>query len=135
VVISVAAEGFVVSIFSVVSQHVDWLSQRYAVTARNVANIDTPGFKAQQIENFKGTFDNLASLQMVRTQPGHVTSSTGADSTYDVLSQKNAETKVSGNDVSIDKEMQAVGDTSRQFAADLNLERLFQRMYISSLRG
>jgi flagellar basal-body rod protein FlgB len=135
VVITVAAEGFVVSIFSVVSQHVDWLSQRYAVTARNVANIDTPGFKAQQIEGFKRTIDGIASLQMARTQPGHVTSSTAAENTYDVSSQKNAEIKVSGNDVSIDKEMQVIGDTSRQFAVDLNLEKLFQRMYISSLKG
>lgn len=124
-----------VSIFSVVSQHVDWLSQRYAVTARNVANIDTPGFKAQQIESFKNTFDEMASIQMASTQPGHITTNSSAETTYDVSPQKNAEIKVSGNDVSIDKEMEAIGDTSRQFAADMNLERLFQRMYISSLKG
>ena len=33
-------------IFSVLQSHVDWLGQRYAVSAANVANSDTPGFRA-----------------------------------------------------------------------------------------
>jgi flagellar basal-body rod protein FlgB len=125
----------VVSIFSVVSQHVDWLSQRYAVTARNVANIDTPGFKAQQIADFQKALDGLGAVQMASTQSSDVVPSDPVPNKYEVSPQTNTEVKSSGNDVSIDKEMEAIGDTSRQFAADLNLERMFQRMYISSLKG
>jgi flagellar basal-body rod protein FlgB len=124
-----------VSIFSVVAQHVDWLSQRYAVTARNVANIDTPGFKAQQIADFQKALGGLGAVQMAHTQTGHIATGDPTANNYDISAQRNGEVKSSGNDVSIDKEMEAIGDTSRQFAADLNLERMFQRMYISSLKG
>jgi flagellar basal-body rod protein FlgB len=113
----------------------DWLSQRYAVTARNVANIDTPGFRAQQVADFQKTLGGLGVMQMVGTQFGHVALADSNVGKYDISPQKNTEVKGSGNDVSIDKEMEVIGDTSRQFAADLNLERIFQRMYISSVKG
>ncbi len=124
-----------VSIFSVLSQHVDWLSQRYAVAAKNVANVDTPGFKAQKISEFQKTMSSVGLLQMAHSQGNDVSSPDSIDQNYEVTAQKNSEVKTSGNDVSMDKEMAEVGETSRQFAVDMNLEKTFQRMYLASLKG
>jgi len=124
-----------VNIFSVVSQHVDWLSQRYAVTAKNVANADTPGFKAQKIADFQNALGTFGELPLAQAQGASLSAGDIADRAYSVIDQRNAEVKHSGNDVSIDKEMSEIGDTSRQFATDMNLEKTFQRMYLSSLKG
>lgn len=123
------------SIFSVLSQHVDWLSQRYAVAAKNVANIDTPGFKAQKIAEFQKALNSVGGLQMAHSQGNDVSSPDSSDQSYEVSAQKNSEVKTSGNDVSMDKEMAEVGETSRQFSVDMNLEKTFQRMFMASLKG
>ncbi len=123
------------SIFSVLSQHVDYLSQRYNVAAKNVANMDTPGFKAQKIADFQDTMSSVSGFQLARSQNNGFSATDSDAITFDITPQKNTEVKDSGNDVNIDKEMSEVGETSRQFAVDMNLERTFQRMFLASLKG
>ena len=124
------------SIFSVLSQHVDYLSQRYAVAAKNVANVDTPGFKAQKIAEFQQTMNSVGGIQLASSSQGTSISANDTGSvTYDVSPRKNSEVKNSGNDVNMDQEMSEVGETSRQFAVDMNLEKTFQRMFLASLKG
>lgn len=124
------------SIFSVLSQHVDYLSQRYAVAAKNVANVDTPGFKAQKIAEFQQTLNSVGGFQLASSSDGASMSSSDTGSvTYDISPRKNGEVKNSGNDVNMDQEMSEIGETSRQFAVDLNLEKTFQRMFLASLKG
>jgi flagellar basal-body rod protein FlgB len=123
------------SIFSVLSLHVDYLSQRYNVAAKNVANVDTPGFKAQKIADFELTMNSVGGLQLARSQANDFSASDSGSPTYEISPQKNSEVKDSGNDVNIDKEMSEVGETSRQFAVDMNLEKTFQRMFLASLKG
>ena len=123
------------SIFAVLSQHVDYLSQRYNVAAKNVANIDTPGFKAQKIADFQIAMNSVGGIQLTQSRGDTFASSQADEPTYDISPQKNTEVKDSGNDVNMDKEMSEIGETSRQFSVDMNLERTFQRMFLASLKG
>ena len=123
------------SIFSILSQHVDYLSQRYAVAAKNVANIDTPGFKAQKIAEFQQTLSSVGGFQLASSTGQDISAGDSGNKIYDISPQKNPEVKDSGNDVNMDKEMAEVGETSRLFAVDMNLERTFQRMFMASLKG
>ena len=123
------------SIFSLLSQHVDYLSQRYAVAAKNVANVDTPGFKAQKIAEFQQTLSSVGSFQFASSTGQDLAAGDSNNKVYDVSAQKNSEVKDSGNDVNMDKEMAEVGETSRLFAVDMNLEKTFQRMFMASLKG
>lgn len=123
------------SIFSLLSQHVDYLSQRYAVAAKNVANVDTPGFKAQKIAEFQQTLSSVGSFQLASSTGQDLAAGDSNNKVYDVSAQKNSEVKDSGNDVNMDKEMAEVGETSRLFAVDMNLEKTFQRMFMASLKG
>ena len=123
------------SIFSLLSQHVDYLSQRYAVAAKNVANVDTPGFKAQKIAEFQQTLSSVGSFQLASSTGQDLAAGQAGNAVYDVSAQKNFEVKDSGNDVNMDKEMAEVGETSRLFAVDMNLEKTFQRMFMASLKG
>ena len=122
-------------IFSVLESHVDWLSQRYAVSALNVANTDTPGFRALQISDFKSALQGAAVEKMATTSAGHLTASPGQSDSYQISHQSNNDASQNGNDVMIEKEMATIGDTSRRLNFDTSIERMFQRMYISSLKG
>ncbi|MBG1233199.1 hypothetical protein [Aestuariivirga litoralis] len=125
------------NIFSVLSRHVDWLGQRYQVAANNVAHSDSPGFRSKEISGFQSTLDSMGGMELTRTSAAHMSVS-GDDSTmptYETAFQNNTDVSHSGNDVVIEKEMSTIGDTSRMLAFDTGIERMFQRMYMSSVKA
>ncbi|MCA0432971.1 MAG: flagellar basal body protein [Proteobacteria bacterium] len=122
------------SVFDVVSKHVDWLSQRYAVAASNVANIDTPGFRAKDIEAFKLEFDHAGERLKV-TQSGHLGSGTVGQTDYTVYNKGAADETQSGNNVSLEDEMKTLGESTRQMSMDTSIYKLFHRMILTSVRS
>lgn len=124
-----------VDIFSVLSNHLDWLSQRHAVAATNVANADTPGYKAKQIGAFDLALSAANDTALVQTSPKHLAADADQPGQYEVSLQNNADASLSGNDVTLEKEMANIGDSSRMYAFDTALERTFQRMFISTVKG
>jgi flagellar basal-body rod protein FlgB len=62
-----------IPILSMLRTRMQWHQERQRVLAENVANADTPGYRARDLAQPK--FDNLvqtASLTLARTDPGHV---------------------------------------------------------------
>ena len=74
---------------------------RQAQIARNVANADTPGYRATDIPDFAATID--PGVRLRTTRPGHV----GADAAPGALRtvQRDAEASPNGNTVSLEVEM------------------------------
>lgn len=78
--------------------------------SRNIANMDTPGYKAQTVV-FN---DSLQSaLQANRTEPGHLPFSDSADSGYRTVTDTYGTIQNNGNNVDIDHEMSML--SSNQF--------------------
>src|SRR5919109_1018196 len=67
-----------VHLFNLVSQHNHWLSVRQSAVATNVANVNTPGFKALEVKPFHAVLDGLA-LNMTVTSERHITPSGAAE--------------------------------------------------------
>ena len=85
---------------------------RQAVTARNVANADTPGFQASYIDTFAATHDVREMGQMRTTRSSHMTSSRTVPQ---ALVQDNAsQPNPNGNTVSIEEEMLNAVNISRE---------------------
>ena len=61
-----------IHLFNVVSRSNQWLSVRQATIASNVANANTPGYKALDVEPFEKVLETTR-LTMQATQPGHMT--------------------------------------------------------------
>lgn len=121
-------------IFAVVSNHINWLGQRQAITAANVANSDTPNFRAKEIQPFHLQMQDLqTSLQ--QTQVGHMQDQSIMATGYEIRDQHNTDATHSGNDVVIEKEMLNVGETSRQFTFDTAIAKIFHRMMMSSVKS
>jgi flagellar basal-body rod protein FlgB len=118
-------------LFALATQHAQWASVRQAVVTGNIANANTPGYGALDIEPFSAVLDDTA-LTMARTAPDHFAveragaSGPGA-SGWDVRN--------TGTGVALDQELMKADEVNRAFALDTSIMRSFHRMLMSSLRS
>ncbi|MED1437502.1 flagellar basal body rod protein FlgB [Aeribacillus composti] len=73
------------------------------VIANNIANVDTPGYKAKTVD-FKNVLDQQIKLDAYRTNPSHLPF-VGSESTSIVETRTNSVYQHNGNNVDIDQEM------------------------------
>ncbi len=110
----------------ILQQSLSGLSMRQRATANNIANVDTPGYKAQQV-SFEGQLaravdrqlTHQAGLNLVGTNPAHLSagpqqlaSVQPVVSEMDGMSYRN-----DGNSVDIEREMALLAETQLRYAA------------------
>ena len=81
----------------------DHAATRLDLIARNVAQADTPGYKAVDLPDFARVFEDSAGGTLRATRPGHFTSAMTASEP--VPQQSAGEASPDGNTVSIAREM------------------------------
>jgi len=87
---------------------------RHAVIAQNMANADTPGYKAQDIASFQAHLSNTSGeFQMRATRDAHLNMAQSPN-TPSVFERPDALADPNGNSVSIETEMMHGVDTKRQ---------------------
>ncbi len=121
------------SILELLPNHMNWLNQRFAVAAGNVANIDTPGYRARQVADFAPVLQNVAA-ELRTTNVGHLNTSGANSSTFNVEYKPSNDESHSKNNVVVEDEMRVIGETSRQISMETALYRIFHRMTLSSLK-
>lgn len=86
-------------------------SERHLVVARNVANADTPGFKAKDVASFADSYRSAAFSAMRTTDPRHLATPEWSPLTR----QTPVETGVSpnGNSVALEEEMLKAAEVKR----------------------
>lgn len=107
--------------FKAISYALDGLSLRQKVTANNIANVDTPGYKAQQVK-FE---EQLQQAMRDNTEPGLPLQATntahlGGDSsktTLAAVAHQNNTLRNDGNNVDVDVEMTTLAETTIRFQA------------------
>ncbi|MBY0226775.1 MAG: flagellar basal body protein [Hyphomicrobium sp.] len=120
--------------FNVASRHAEWASVRRTVVATNIANVNTPGYKARDVEKF-----SIESAQfapgLAATRPEHFSlersTNTQVSSTFDAGRQEYH----SGNNISLDRELSKLGSTSREQNLNAGLMKAFNRLISLSTRG
>lgn len=91
---------------------------RQSQVARNVANADTPGYRAQDLRDFTDSIDAPATgLRATRRQHIPASEPTGALSRIDA----GGEPSPNGNTVSIEDELVRQADAKRQFDLSLSV--------------
>jgi flagellar basal-body rod protein FlgB len=88
---------------------------RQVVAAGNLANIDTPNFRAREVD-FDQTLGQAVAGTLATTHPGHLAS--GADAPSGPLTREVAAAPVrrDGNSVQIDRELLTMTDAAGDFA-------------------
>jgi flagellar basal-body rod protein FlgB len=86
-------------------KYMDVLAARQKVVASNIANVDTPGFKTQDVD-FQAEFESLVNGESTTVQSKEVTG----------LRVKN-----DGNSVNLDREARLLSENSIRFSIASNL--------------
>jgi flagellar basal-body rod protein FlgB len=122
------------SIFAIASQRTQWLAARGSALANNIANADTPGFKARDVVPFE-TVLSSAGLQMSQTGTGHMAPAGAETKTFDTVQRLSSQAKHSGNTVSLDTELMGLGDVRSQHSTVTGVVGAFHRLLLSVAKG
>lgn len=93
---------------------------RQAIVAANIANADTPGYRAMALPAFAAALRE-GGAALARTRPGHLGASPLASRAETVESMSEAEPN--GNNVSIEQEMLASVEAMREHSRALAIWR------------
>lgn len=114
--------------------------QRQQVLASNIANADTPNYKARDLD-FKtalaGALKGAAAggVRLATTAPGHLAGQPGPASGAGLLYRTPAQGSVDGNTVDVDAERAAFADNAVHY--EFNLTRLNQQLsgLLTAIKG
>lgn len=121
-------------LFALASQNNRWLSARQATVATNVANANTPGFKAQDVTPFDAVLDSTR-ISMTASDPKHMSIGDIQQKDADkIAGQDSWEVTHSGNSVSLEQELIKAGDVGRSFRLNANVVKTFHRMMLASTK-
>ncbi len=123
-------------LFSLMAKRLSWLGQRQQVLANNVANADTPGYRARDLKalSFKKVLGGEgAKLGMAATKPAHLAGQSRKPAPNAVEKTDSHEIVISGNSVSLEEEMMKVGKTMMDYQLTINLYRKHLSMIKTAL--
>ena len=109
-----------VKLLDTMSALASYSAQRHAVIADNIANADTPGFRAQDIAPFEEAMQNTP-IEMRKTRPGHV--SGGNTSFAARITTTESEASPNGNTVALEDELLKSVSISRDHDKALSIYR------------
>lgn len=122
------------ALFSLASQKNRWLAQRQAALAENIANANTPGYRARDAEPFDKALAQPA-MQFAATHPAHLRLQEAACITAIVNETAGTNATHSGNNVNLEQEMMKIGDVNRAYSLNIGVLKSFQRMMLAGTRG
>jgi flagellar basal-body rod protein FlgB len=122
------------ALFSLASQNASWLSTRQATIANNVANANTPGYRAADVQPFSAVLSHL-NLPMATTSAGHIQPASFGGGKVNVKTADSWDVLYSGNSVDLEQEMMKAGDVNRAHSLNVNITRSFHQMLMNAVKS
>ncbi len=123
-----------IQIFQALRGTMSMLGERQKVLARNIANADTPGFVARDVDeshfqkllnqSAAGNGRGVGRVTLQVTDSAHIrSSSTGNDPSrsYKIVSRPDSETTINGNSVVLEEQVMRVAETRMRYEAAAGL--------------
>lgn len=126
-----------IQLFSLASRQAEWLAVRQEVVAGNIANANTPQYKARDITPFDAVLKQTSgNTGMAKTHPAHFGASDLSDDIAVRENDLNDEVgmQVSGNSVALAQEMTKTGEIKRQYELNASLVKTFHRMMLTTVK-
>lgn len=123
-----------VHLFSLIGRQQAWLSTRQALVAQNIANVDTPGYRAVDAAPFARAMARVG-FEMAGSSPLHMRPSTTESLATTIQSADGWETNHSGNTVSAEMEMIKAGDIRNAYALNTSIMRAFHGMWMATAKS
>jgi flagellar basal-body rod protein FlgB len=112
-----------IPILSMLRTRLEWAQERQKVLAENVANADTPGYRASDLAPLK--FEDqpavapttVAGVTLARTESGHLAGVGLSSSPFRAESKGHYELRPTGNAVNVEEEMMKVASNNMDYQA------------------
>jgi flagellar basal-body rod protein FlgB len=122
-----------VYLYKLAAQRIGYLSTRQSLIASNVANANTPSFKAQDLKPFSATLEET-SLTMSVTNPAHITPTAQELDAPRPSDEDATDATVSGNSVDMESEMVKLGEVSRDYSEATGIQKIFHQMFNQAIK-
>lgn len=116
------------------SRNAEWLATRQALVAGNIANANTPAYKARDVRPFASVLAST-SLDLAATNSAHLSTAIGGARSVESRPEEPWAVTASGNSVSLEKEMIAAGEVNRGFALNTSVVKAFHRLLMASVKS
>lgn len=103
------------AMFSALRRHMTIQAARQVISASNLANVDTPGYKAKQIDFTRALDDSLGGTSMSVTNARHFQSPGAAESAA-TTEVTGVQARRDGNTVQVDRELLEMTSAAGEFA-------------------
>lgn len=126
-----------IQLFDLASRQAEWLSVRQEVVASNIANANTPKYRARDVTPFSAVMDKTNSFSLARTNPGHMGVGPNGSGDIDVRQAELVQevgVQESGNTVGLAEEMTKSGEIRREYEMNAALVKSFHRMMLMTVR-
>ncbi len=121
-----------VGLLDFAEQRLKWLGARQGVLAANVANADTPGWKARDLKPFSEVLaaHGASAASPVQTDPHHLAGTVAETADSKLLRGEQAP---DGNQVSLDQQLEKIAQTDSDHEAVTALYRRYVGMFKEAL--
>lgn len=121
-------------LFGLSSRRAEWLANRQTVVAENISNVNTPGYKAKDIQGFSDTMQST-QLAMAGSSPFHLAAASGRNVEVEERPENSWDITHSGNSVTLEQEMLKSGEVSAQYTLNASIAKAFHRFFMTSVKG
>ncbi|MBL4749713.1 MAG: flagellar biosynthesis protein FlgB [Amylibacter sp.] len=112
-----------ISFFKNASQRLQWLGNRQKVISENVANSDTPGYKAKDVTSFAKMLEGTQKTGILTTNPRHIGSSTDVPGVKSVIDQEAWSETITGNTVVLEQQTIKANEVGENYQLAVQLYR------------
>ena len=117
-----------VQLFELASSQASWLSARQTAVANNIANANTPGYAAMDVEPFAKVLDSTIALDA--TTPGHF----GGD-VFEASLKSAVRENTDNPEVKLEEELVKSGEVTHAFELNTAIVKAFHRMMMMTVKS
>ncbi|MCP3677285.1 MAG: flagellar basal body rod protein FlgB [Deltaproteobacteria bacterium] len=116
-------KGIFGGLFTTLERSLELVSLRHNLVASNIANEETPGYKAQEVDFYQEMKKQTGEggLQLAVTKKSHLSAGPSAASGAEVFTPSDSEPSLDGNSVTLEKEMTKVAENTMIYNATITL--------------
>ncbi|RVU20264.1 flagellar basal body rod protein FlgB [Methylobacterium oryzihabitans] len=123
-----------VYLFDLASRQVQYLAVRQAAITGNIANANTPGYRARDTVPFDQVLSRVG-IGMTTTSAAHLTSQAAPVEANPLRAEASWDALETGSSVRMEQELMKAGEVNRQHSLNTAVVKSFHRMLLASVRS
>ena len=124
-----------ISFFRLASDRLDWLGERQRVISENIANANTPNYRARDVTSFDRMLDGTRGAGLQVTHPDHIAGSARTDGVRVQEDPDAVRSTIDGNTVALEEQTIRASETADTYRMAAELYRKGHALLTLSVGG